>query len=80
MESYGSGAALVSTRCDPDYHEGVSVPPLVHLGDIRVYDQPVSPARLNELRPEENQLTFDFLGTFVSERESGSVSVYSGEL
>jgi len=57
---FGSGSGV--TRCDPDYQDSTSVPPLVHLEDIRVYDQSVPRARLNQLRPEENQLTFTFVG------------------
>jgi PAS domain S-box-containing protein len=57
---FGSGAGV--TRCDPGYQDLASVPPLIHLQDIRVYDEPVPASRLNELRPEENQLTFNFVG------------------
>lgn len=57
---FGSGSGV--TRCDPDYQDNPSVSPLVHLADIRVYDQLVPRARLSELRPEENQLTFNFVG------------------
>ena len=56
------GSASGVTQCDPDYRDGAPVPPLVHLEDIRVFDQPVSRTRLNELRPGENQLTFTFVG------------------
>jgi len=57
---FGSGSGV--TRCDPDYQDSISVPPLVHLEDIKVNGVSVPRTRLNELRPEENQLTFDFLG------------------
>jgi len=57
---FGSGSGV--TRCDPDYQDSAPVRPLVHLEDIRVFDQSVPRARLNELRPEENQLTFTFVG------------------
>jgi PAS domain S-box-containing protein len=57
---FGSGSGV--TRCDPDYQDSASVPPLVHLEDVQVYDQSVPRARLNELRPGENQLTFTFVG------------------
>ncbi len=57
---FGSNAGV--TRCDPDYRDSAPVPPLVHLDDIRMFDQPLPRARLNELRPEENQLTFTFVG------------------
>ena len=57
---FGSGSGV--TRCDPDYQDGAPVAPLVHLEDIRVFDQTVPRTRLNELRPEENQLSFTFVG------------------
>lgn len=50
------------TRCDPAYRDSASVAPLVHLEDIKIYDQSVPRERLSELRPEENQLTFAFVG------------------
>ncbi|HET6961627.1 MAG TPA: ATP-binding protein, partial [Terriglobia bacterium] len=56
------GSASGATRCDPDYRDAAAVPPLVHLEDIRVFEQPVPRARLNELRPEENELSFNFVG------------------
>ena len=56
------GSASGVTRCDPEYRDGAPVPPLVHLEDIRAFDQIVPRTRLNELRPEENQLTFTFVG------------------
>jgi len=57
---FGSGSGV--TRGDPDYQDSASVPPLVHLEDIKVYDQSVPRDRIAELRPEENQLTFTFVG------------------
>jgi len=57
---FGSDSGVI--RCDPDYQDGAPVTPLVHLEDIRVFDQTVPPARLNELRPEENELSFNFVG------------------
>jgi len=64
---FGSGAGV--TRCDPDYQERPPVPSLVHLQDILVYDRSVPRSRLNELRPDENQLTFSFVGlSFRDER------------
>jgi PAS domain S-box-containing protein len=56
------GSASGVTRCDPDYRDGAAVPPLVHLEDIWVFGETVPRTRLNELRPEENELTFNFVG------------------
>jgi PAS domain S-box-containing protein len=56
------GSASGVTRCDPDYREGAPVPPLVHLEDILVFGQTVPRTRLDALRPEENELSFNFVG------------------
>ena len=72
------GSASGVTRCDPDYRDGAAVPPLVHLEDIKVFGQPVPRTRLNELRPEENELTFNFVGLSFRDESRVRYRYYAG--
>ncbi len=57
---FGTSAGV--SRCDPSYRRDVIAAPLVYLDGIKVFDQPVAAEDLTQLRPDQNQVTFSFLG------------------
>jgi PAS domain S-box-containing protein len=56
------GTSSGATRCDPRYRGAPSVPPLVHLQEVRIFDNVAPLDKLDKLRPEDNQITFSYLG------------------
>jgi PAS domain S-box-containing protein len=50
------------SRCDPKNRSAPLAPPLVHLQAVRVFDQVISGDQLGKLLPEQNQVTFSFVG------------------
>lgn len=57
------------SRCDPDYRGAPPVAPVVHLGEVKVFESVVPRQRLSSLKPEENQVTFSFVGISFRDEE-----------
>lgn len=56
------GTSRGVSRCDPGYRRDVVAPPLVYVEQVKVFDQSVPSEVLTQLRPEQNQVTFSFIG------------------
>ena len=80
MENYGSEVPPEPPVVILTIRDGAPVPPLVHLEDIRVFEQPCPRTRLNELRPEENELSFNFVGLSFRDESRVRYRYQSGRL